>query len=485
MGWTLTVEDFGRIERAEIDVRPLMLFVGDNNSGKSYLASLLWGVVAMQMDVELRASPGYAACLSWVAERIGPGKPPLDHVLSAEETRMFAGLFEDAFARGAGAMVERIFNAPTPKARSLALEVSTFGPVRFTWSADAAQDKHALSVVDSPTRDLQTVRRGAHEEIQALAVDMLARRISFGRLTRLFSPFSDTFQTIDPIYMPASRTGFMLLYKAAVRASMQRELRGAQGGGALSDLTTPAFHFLDMLVQGLREVPVTKLKGAKFAEEAEMLEQAIGGRIEILSEGPGIQEYRYRMAGAGDALTMSRSSSLVTEVAPIVLVLRHLESFPFLILEEPEAHLHPRLQRVLARVIARLINKGVYVWITTHSTTFCQQINNLVKLGAMPEDRAVAARVKWGYGDNEALKLDDVAGYQLVVKEETGRTEVTELRKTERGLVMPSFNRELVRLGQRWTISIAPGQAASAGRRARRAARRRCVLHGVPGRQAE
>lgn len=66
----------------------------------------------------------------------------------------------------------------------------------------------------------------------------------------------------------------------------------------------------------------------------------------------------------------------------------------------------------------------------------------------MPEDRAAAARARWGYGDGEALKLDDVAGYQLVVKEETGRTEATELRKTERGMVMPSFNREIVRLGE-------------------------------------
>lgn len=248
--------------------------------------------------------------------------------------------------------------------------------------------------------------------------------------------------------MPASRTGFMLLYKSAVRASMQRELRGARGVGALSDLTTPAFHFLDMLVQGMWDNPPSVPNEAHYAEEARMLEQAIGGSIEIISSGVGIQDYRYRMTGTSDTLSMSRSSSLVTEVAPILLVLRHLDHFPLLVLEKPEAHLHPRLQRVLARVVARLVNKGVYVWITTHSTTFCQQINNLLKLGSMPEDRAVDARAKWGYGDHEALKLDDVTGYQLVTNDDTGRTQVTELRKTERGLVMPSFNREIVRLGE-------------------------------------
>lgn len=448
MGWTLTVEDFGRIERAEVDVRPLMLFVGDNNSGKSYLTSLLWGIVAMQMDVQLSASPGYAACLSWVTTRIGPGRPPLSCTLTPEEARMFAGLFEDAFARSAPGIVERIFNAPTPKARSLAFRATIDGPVHLQWTVDAAQGKHHV-VLDHGNRKLTADRTETYEALQSYVLQQIVYRLCFGPLARM-DRFDDTFRPLDPIYMPASRTGFMLLYKSAVRASMQRELRGAQTAGALSDLTTPVFHFLDMLVQGLRERPAPRPEHARFGEEAATLESAIGGSIEVISSGIGIQDYRYRMSGGGDALPMSRTSSLVTEVAPILLVLRHLDMFPFplLVLEEPEAHLHPRLQRVLARVVARLVKKGVYVWITTHSTTFCQQINNLLKLGSMPEDRAAEARARWGYSESEGLKAADVAGYQLLTREDGGRTQVTELRMTERGLVMPSFNRELVRLGE-------------------------------------
>ena len=42
--WKLIVENYGKIKSAEIEVAPLTLFVGDNNSGKSYLMSLLWGI---------------------------------------------------------------------------------------------------------------------------------------------------------------------------------------------------------------------------------------------------------------------------------------------------------------------------------------------------------------------------------------------------------------------------------------------------------
>lgn len=44
MRWILKVCEYGKIESAEIEMAPLTLFVGDNNSGKSYLMSMLWGI---------------------------------------------------------------------------------------------------------------------------------------------------------------------------------------------------------------------------------------------------------------------------------------------------------------------------------------------------------------------------------------------------------------------------------------------------------
>lgn len=49
MGWKLKVSGYGKIGNAEIEVAPLTLFVGDNNSGKSYLMSLLWGIQNLGM----------------------------------------------------------------------------------------------------------------------------------------------------------------------------------------------------------------------------------------------------------------------------------------------------------------------------------------------------------------------------------------------------------------------------------------------------
>ena len=40
----IAVENFGPIEKAEIDLRPLTIFVGESNTGKTYLAALIYAI---------------------------------------------------------------------------------------------------------------------------------------------------------------------------------------------------------------------------------------------------------------------------------------------------------------------------------------------------------------------------------------------------------------------------------------------------------
>ena len=42
--WKLQVKGFGKIKEADIEVSPFTMFTGDNNSGKSYLMTLIWGI---------------------------------------------------------------------------------------------------------------------------------------------------------------------------------------------------------------------------------------------------------------------------------------------------------------------------------------------------------------------------------------------------------------------------------------------------------
>ena len=50
----------------------------------------------------------------------------------------------------------------------------------------------------------------------------------------------------------------------------------------------------------------------------------------------------------------------------------------FVIIDEPELSLHPDNQVLVARLIARMVNEGLKVMISTHSDNVIREINNLI-----------------------------------------------------------------------------------------------------------
>jgi predicted ATPase len=77
----------------------------------------------------------------------------------------------------------------------------------------------------------------------------------------------------------------------------------------------------------------------------------------------------------------------VQELSPVVLYLRHvLRESDLLLVEEPEAHLHPQAQRALARAMVWLVNRGLRICMTTHSDFLVEQINNAVAAHRIGQD---------------------------------------------------------------------------------------------------
>ena len=94
---------------------------------------------------------------------------------------------------------------------------------------------------------------------------------------------------------------------------------------------------------------------------------------------------QYQPEGSDKEIPLYVASSIVSEISPLLLVLKSGINFKAMIIEEPEAHLHPELQQKMARLIINMMNLGIPVWITTHSDTILQHINNMMKLKIMYE----------------------------------------------------------------------------------------------------
>lgn len=106
-----------------------------------------------------------------------------------------------------------------------------------------------------------------------------------------------------------------------------------------------------------------------------------------------------------------------------------------MVIEEPEAHLHPRAQRILAKLIAKAVNKfKKTVLITTHSDYLLYSINNLIALSKFPEKAK-----KLGFHRDEALSPDKVATY--LVKAVEAKAELQRLKVSSEGISEEEFTK--------------------------------------------
>jgi hypothetical protein len=88
----------------------------------------------------------------------------------------------------------------------------------------------------------------------------------------------------------------------------------------------------------------------------------------------------------------------VSQVLPVLVALRAAEPGWLVYLEEPEIHLHPRAQTKLADILAGAAKRGVRVVAETHSTLLLTAIQTLVAKGELSPD---LVKLHWFQRDPE------------------------------------------------------------------------------------
>jgi predicted ATPase len=100
---------------------------------------------------------------------------------------------------------------------------------------------------------------------------------------------------------------------------------------------------------------------------------------------------------------------MVSELSAIYLLSGALKEGWWLVVEEPEAHVHPTGQMGIARFMAKLARLGVNVMATTHSDIIALKLAQMVGLaGLTPEERE-----RLGYRGDEYLTKEELALYSF------------------------------------------------------------------------
>lgn len=228
------------------------------------------------------------------------------------------------------------------------------------------------------------------------------------------------------IYLPASRSGIMLLYANYLSDDKKNEEISSEKytirqGTPVSfenkyGLTEPIYRFLMFLLQ------------YKYSESSATINKdlisfidnnIINGRFE--KQG---NEMRYYPERSGQPITVALSSSLVSEIAPIYQVLSGIQRFSYILYDEIETCQHPTKQLQLARLLIRMVNAGYRTIVSTHSDTMAAAINNLLTLSCKKNRSELASQM--GYEDADLLRTQCAKAYQFIVGD-SGKTIVSEI----------------------------------------------------------
>lgn len=108
------------------------------------------------------------------------------------------------------------------------------------------------------------------------------------------------------------------------------------------------------------------------------------------------------------------SASFIKTISSIIFFLKHIASKgDMVMIDEPEMNLHPNLQILFARILARISNAGVKVWMSTHSDYIISELNNLCLVGVLNEKGKKEETSKWGYKPYDYLNKSTMQALYL------------------------------------------------------------------------
>ena len=255
----------------------------------------------------------------------------------------------------------------------------------------------------------------------------------------------------EEFYFPASRTGFILAFDEIV-SGVLRDRFGGQP--TATKLTEPTIDF----ISGFSDI-----KSGKFGDEISLFRHTLFDDRDASSEkkmqklfefienriikGKIVEEKKeqnytqfYLKPNHSEKLELHLTSSATVELLPLVIFLKHFSKIKdrLLVIEEPEAHLHPKAQIEMARLLVMLVNAGAKVLVTTHSDYILNEISNCIKLSEA-NDKSVGDYLKKHKLSKETI-IDKERVSSYLFRDKDGTTEVKDLTIDKYGIANDNFD---------------------------------------------
>ena len=474
----LEVTDFGPIVEAKIDLRPLTVFIGPSNSGKSYLAMLIY---ALHRYFSNRARPNrnvfedgrnFLSFLQQMAEtyddlvskqnsdaELDGGKITIpNQIINIAYSIIDGKDFDNEIKRCFGVNdVSTLIRKQKESEASISWKYSASffegEPKMLENQLKIGLNKTEFStnghdiISTSITGEIKNPAKEIREFLNFLSSDFsnqIDERDLKAFLIALLGGFSVPYRSYAlnsaAYYLPADRTGIMHAHDVILGSLIASASRTGLSNGATPRLSGVSADFLEQLIR----LDPQRASAKDFGEQ---IEKSIFQGI-INMERSEIMEYprfMFQPQGWKKSLPLKNTSSMISELAPIVLYLRYIISpNDVLIIEEPEAHLHPAMQIEFIRQLVPVVRAGIKVVVVTHSEWLLEELANIVQRSKIPASKS---------NENErsfSLPLRDVGAWLFKPRRRPSGSVVTEIQLDESGLYPSGFDDVAMSLHNDW-----------------------------------
>ena len=493
--------NFGPIAEADIELRPLSVFVGPSNTGKSYLAILVYALHQFFGDFGQTGSNRgmrgglFSRRLSLLAPlvQMALSATDIDHLYewaASERVRIETasragtmpsdwGLSSDVYGvvRRALAEVRSLSDVLKEEiVRCFGFELPT-NMIRYSLNDSQVYEMHTLvsnELVDGGTYRYEIGMNKERASIEPAIPDTVSfstlgnfsfpwfflssndaddKRDSNARIQLAILTSAALSASVGPLgrpahYLPADRAGVMHSHQVAVRGLIAGASRTVlRRASVMPVLSGVLGDFLEQLVE-LGAAPASdEFEGGDTLSQ--LLEAGLmNGSVGVERSEIDYPSFVYRPNDWGRNLPLMHSSSMVSELAPVVLYLRHVvRPGDTLIIEEPESHLHPTAQVEFTRILAAAVKAGIRIIITTHSEWVLWELANLVRMSDLPlESRK---RID---GAEQAIGAADVGAWLFQPDAEKGGSVVNEIPlDMESGTFPAGYSLTAESLYRRWS----------------------------------
>ncbi|HVU65825.1 MAG TPA: AAA family ATPase [Ktedonobacteraceae bacterium] len=459
----VTIQNLGAIQQAEIDLKPLTILIGPNNAGKTWLAYTIAGIFGMT---------GWGEYTDAYAEGDLEEKyPPLDAAIENVQTSGRATINLVEFAEQYG---EQYFQAVARYARQWMPEYMS------TQLAHFEQMDVSIDLAASKARFLEKIKQSSiQREIAGGAFKISKRRdnpkiqayTSIEKteqgetITETIPPEEIKESLIDNVMQimhqaiypgirlfPTERTALVAAQFRQHAISTQvppdenarkikeilddtfKQLQNLVNINLDEELDTPRQaieplgRFMSMLSSlmriGTKEIARREKEAQRnpkirrYQVLAQMLEeQLLFGSLAFSTPEPDPRRSLLFHPHPDVALEMPIVSSMVKELSSLVLYLRYLaQPGELLVIDEPEMNLHPEAQTQMIEFLCLLVNAGLRVLVTTHSTFVVDHLANLIYASQLEAAKRKEAAEYFFLEDEDAFMAQDNVSVYCVDK---------------------------------------------------------------------